>query len=29
MILSGLNITQAQEKLSASKGYIARAMETI
>ena len=29
MILSGLNITQAKEKLSASKGYIARAMETI
>ena len=29
MILSGLNITEAKEKLSASKGYIARAMETI
>lgn len=29
MILSGLNITQAKGKLSASKGYIARAMETI
>lgn len=29
MILSGLNITQAKEKLSANKGYIARAMETI
>ena len=29
MILSGLNITQAKEKLSASKGYIARAIETI
>lgn len=29
MILSGLNITQAKEKLSASKGYIAKAMEII
>ena len=29
MILSGLNITEAKEKLSASKGYIAKAMEII
>lgn len=29
MILSGLNINEAKEKLSQSKGYIAKAMETI
>ena len=29
MILSGLNINEAKEKLSQNKGYIARAMETI
>ncbi|MEN8078706.1 N-acetylmuramic acid 6-phosphate etherase [Clostridioides difficile] len=29
MILSGLNINEAREKLSQSKGYIAKAMETI
>lgn len=29
MILSGLNINEAKEKLSQNKGYIAKAMETI
>ena len=29
MILSGLNINEAKEKLSKNKGYIAKAMENI
>ena len=29
MILTGLDINEAKEKLSQNKGYIAKAMETI